>query len=87
MRVYDNGSCYTVYVSAHEVSEFKRTWPASGLPCRAMSFQFEKASGDLVDANPPNSCESASALLALSQDAQAYGLRRINRKGNDNEPV
>ncbi len=89
MRFYDNGSCYTVSVSAREVDAFKATWPGSGLPSTPVAFEFEKASGDLVDMRELSTQTRVGgpALLALSQDAQAYGLRRINRKGKDNEPV
>jgi hypothetical protein len=76
MRCYDQGSEYRVTVSAGEVWEWSRRWPCSGLdgPC---SFTFDKRNGDLVDVAHPGS-EDGPALVALSQDAQAYGCERLD---------
>ncbi len=74
MRYYDNGCFYSVAVSRAEVEAFKATWPCSGLPDRAIWFQFDKRNGDLVDIRPSDI--DGEDLLALSHDAQAYGKRR-----------
>jgi hypothetical protein len=77
MRTYDNGSFYTVTCSEHDVRDFKSTWPCSGLPTRSISFQFDKRNGDLVDIRPDSQHFDGPALVALSQDAQAYGKKRL----------
>lgn len=78
MRVRDLGAFARVTVSAVEVEEFKRSWPCSGLPSRAISFTFDRRNGDLVEVCPANLEERGAdggALLALSHDAQrAAGL-------------
>ena len=75
MRYTDNGSSFTVGVSRREVETFKAQYPCSGLPNRAISFQFEKHTGDIVDIWPDSSSFDGSGLLALSQDAQVWGLK------------
>jgi hypothetical protein len=75
MRTYDNGCFYTVQVSRREVLAFLDRWPGAGLPCRAISFQFDKRSGDLVDVCPDT--VDGPAAVALSQDAQTYGRKRL----------
>jgi hypothetical protein len=77
MRYYDNGSLYTVTVSEREVYDFASRWPCFG-PRRAMWFQFDKKSGDLIDmgGDPNQDCDQ-SGVLALSKDAQHYGESRI----------
>lgn len=77
MSTTDNGCFYTVRVSANDVYAFKRRWPGSGLPDRAIRFQFDKSNGDLVDISPDSSAFDGPDLLALSQDAQAYGARKL----------
>src|SRR3990167_5202601 len=66
MKVKDLGSDVSVTASADEVRAFKRRWPASGLPDRAITFRFQKSNGDLVDVYPSVDGEAA---VALSQDA------------------
>ena len=77
MRAYDNGSFYSVSVSAREVGAFKSTWPCSGLPERSLWFQFSKNNHDLVDL-AGNGDYDGDDLLALSQDAQRYARQRLN---------
>ena len=79
MRVFDNGIFYTVTVSSREVEDFADTWPCSGLEFKPVTFQFDKRNGDLVDSNYDRHHPSADggALFALSQDAQAYGAKRL----------
>jgi hypothetical protein len=76
MRYRDNGSLFSVNVSAQEVARFKNGYPCSGLPTKAFWFQFDKRNGDLVDVSPSN--VDGPAVLALSQDAQAYGLSKLS---------
>ena len=69
MKTIDNGCYVTVKVSAREVEEFRHRFPCSGVPERALWFQFHKRTGDLVDMSPClHDCDGAG-LLALSQDA------------------
>jgi hypothetical protein len=79
MHVYDNGSLYSVAVSAAEVREFAARWPCSGMryATRGIRFQFEKSNGDLVDISGERGTYDGSATLALSQDAQAFGARQL----------
>lgn len=75
MRAYDNGCLYTVTVSAAEVHAFNQTWPCSSLPERSIWFQFDKRNGDIVDLHPYSI--DGPEVVALSQDAQAYGRKRL----------
>lgn len=79
MRVFDNGSFYSVSVSQSEVETFKDNWPCSYLPDRAVTFQFDKRNGDLVDIWPYRVAHlfDGPAALALAEDAQAYGRKRL----------
>ena len=73
MKYVNCGACYNVVVSRREVEIFKRSYPCSGLPDRAITFQFDKRNGDLVDIWPNSHTFDGSGLVALSHDAQAYG--------------
>src|SRR5262245_35488043 len=79
MRVYDNGSFYSVSVSRSEVETFKDRWPCSGLPDRGVTFQFDKRNGDLVDITPYRYAHlfDGDAALALCEDAQTYGRKKL----------
>jgi len=82
MRVYDNGSFFSVSLNENEIAAFRRRWPASGLgSLRSAWFQFEKRNGDLVDmkCNGRSVCEAfnGSALSALSSDAQCAGAKKL----------
>lgn len=68
--VLDGGAFVSVTMSAREVAAFKRSWPASGLPDRAITFEFDKSNGDLVDLRPRS--VDGSAAVALSEDAWAH---------------
>ena len=80
MKYIDNGCFFTVKVTRDEVERFKSTWPCSGLPERALWFQFDKRNGDLVDMGGAGNYDG-SDLLALSQDAQKWGdeIARVER--------
>jgi len=79
MRVYDNGCFYSVTVSRREVEDFAASWPCCSLPLRAITFQFDKRNGDLVDILPYSIAVQVdgSEALALSQTAQAYGKKTL----------
>lgn len=79
MRVYDNGAFYTVAVYAGEVRRFNDSWPGSRLPNRAITFEFDKSNGDLVDILPHDIADEVDGpeAVALSQDAQKYGRERL----------
>lgn len=81
MRVIDNGSSYTVQMSRREVEIFKSQFPCSGVPSRGIWFQFDKQNGDLVDMPSWAGNYDGAGLVALSQDAQAYGEKHY-RKGD-----
>lgn len=77
VRVYDNGSLYSISVGQQEISAFRRRWPGSGLfDLRSLWAQFDKRNGDLVDtkANGRYSTErfDGPALLALIDDMRVY---------------
>lgn len=72
----------TVLVSEQNIRDFRAQWPCSGLPSEGFCVSFEFArNGDLVDINwftdegidaaEPDGADGP-ALLALSQDAQAF---------------
>ena len=79
MRFYDNGSGYSVTVTRREVEDFARRWPCCSLPRHAITFCFDKRSGDLVDILPERIAHKVDGpeALALSNDAQAYGIKRL----------
>ena len=79
MQVFDNGAFYTVTVTRSEVGAFRQSWPCSGLNFRPVTFQFDKKDGDLVDSNDERNHPDAdgAAIVALSQDAQKYGAKRL----------
>jgi len=79
MRVYDNGAYFTVAVYASEVRTFNQGWPASGLPDRSIAFQFDKASGDLVDVMPAEIADQVDGpeAVALSEDAGNFGRKAL----------
>ena len=78
-RVFDNGYFYTVTVSAQHVADFADTWPCSGLSYKAVTFQFKKSNGDLVDTNNqvnhPNA--DGDVMTALADDAMHVGASRL----------
>lgn len=78
MRAYDNGAFYSVSVGAREIADFADRWPCSGLrSLRSVWFQFDRRNGDLVDLKATGPYEDGPAMLALSQDAQAYARKRL----------
>jgi hypothetical protein len=76
MRYYDNGSLYTVTVSEREVSDFASRWPCFG-PRRAMWFQFEKRTGDLIDMGGDSEDHDGYGVGVLADVAKDYGASRI----------
>lgn len=81
MRYFDNGSLFTVQCSRADVEAFKRSYPCSGLPNVPIAFQFDKRNGDIVDIvyRRDSAGFDGPGLLALSQDAQAYGQAKQHR--------
>lgn len=80
MKAHDNGSFFSVSISAQDVAAFKDNWPCSGLPEKRIWAQFDKRNGDLVDLAPSNLEErgaDGSALLALLQDAQNFAAKKL----------
>ncbi len=79
MRVRSQGAFFSVSVSRIEVENFKRHWPCSNLPDRAVTFQFDKRNGDLVDIWPYRYAAQfdGPAAVALSHDAQECGQKHL----------
>jgi len=77
MKYQDNGCFHSVTVSRDEVEAFKEQWPCSGIPSRSVWFQFDKRNGDLVDMRPSLESSDGGAVVAMSQDAQAFALKRL----------
>jgi len=76
MRVFDNGCFYTVQCSAADVEAFAYRWPCFG-SCRAVAFQFDKRNGDLIDVSRSTAQNDGAGILALAEDAQAYGRKKL----------
>ena len=68
MRYHDNGSLYSVNISAREVEAFARRWPCFG-SCCAIWAQFQKSNGDLVDMEGADGMDGGG-VMALLQDVQ-----------------
>ena len=82
MTYFDNGSLFTVTVSAREVEDFAARWPCSGLALKALTFNFEKSNGDLLYSNDARNHPDADrgAIVALAVDAESYGRKKIARR-------
>lgn len=76
MRVYDNGSMFTVSCSRNDVEQFARQWPCFGR-IEPLWFQYEKRNGDLVDTNQRDGRQDGSGVVALSDDAMRYGAAKL----------
>ena len=80
MKAFDNGCFFSVQCDRFDVMAFKEQWPCNGMPDSPIWFQFDKRNGDLVDMKPSNWEErgaDGSAMVALSEDAQNYGIKRL----------
>ena len=77
MRAHDNGSLFSVSISAADVADFKAHWPCSGLTGRPVWAQFEKRNGDLVDLRHDPRDADGAALVALIADGQNYAARML----------
>lgn len=80
MKAYDNGSFFSVTVTRAEVDAFARRWPCCSLPDAAITFQFAKSNGDLVDIAPYRIADQVDGpeAVALAEDARAYGRKKLN---------
>ncbi len=76
MRAFDNGCFFTVLCSEFDVSAFADRWPCFGKR-RSLWFQFDKRNGDLVDTNQVDGEQDGAGVVALADDAKAYGIRRL----------
>jgi hypothetical protein len=83
MQTFDNGSFYSVTVTRREIEAFAARWPCSGMrsPKRALTFQFEKKNGDLVDITGESEGYDQGAVSALADDAKKYGAKKLNLEG------
>ena len=85
MRTFDNGCFFSVTCTCDDVERFANMWPCSGFRYGdTVWFQFDKQNGDLVDLEYRNTGRPADdsrvdggAIVALSQDAQRYGAKRL----------
>lgn len=75
MRAHDHGAFVRVTVSENEVDDFADHWPCFGVR-RALSFTYDKKSGDLVDLLGDDGMDEAG-VLALSHDASNYAAKRL----------
>ena len=77
MKAKQVGAIIRVLVSRADVVTFNRSWPCSNLPARPFWFEFW-ANGDMCDYGPESvhGKHDGPALLALSNDAQAYAVSR-----------
>jgi hypothetical protein len=71
-RSKDLGAYIRVTMTAADVARFKSRWPASGLPDRAIWFEFQRKNGDLVDISPGSDKFDGPALAALADDAKKF---------------
>jgi hypothetical protein len=74
MRLREEGSFYTVFVSEREVWEWNRRWPCSSLQGR-QSFTFDRR-GNLADRSGEGDGPEA---VALCQDAHEHAFARGER--------
>lgn len=78
MRLFDNGSFYTVSYSEIDSKDFSSRWPCSTVRGRG-SFQFQRSNGDLIDATgTAASGDDGADWVAFSQDCQQYGLKKLS---------
>jgi hypothetical protein len=69
-----------VTFSKKYVEDFKRRWPASGLPSKSLWFEMDHE-GNLVDIGPGDTEKfDGPALLALSEDAKEIWMRSRSKK-------
>jgi hypothetical protein len=87
MKAYNQGAFFRVTCSESDIEAFAAHFPCSGFRYgdRA-SFTFDTRNGDLVDLQVVHAFAGAvdrdgPGLLALSQDAHAYGMKRLFGKG------
>lgn len=79
MRVFDNGCFFSVVVTSTEVYAFARRWPCFGSD-DAVTFQFDKSNGDLVDIMPAGRSDKSdgTGMCALADDAKAHGIAMLH---------
>lgn len=69
---------YSVSVGEREILDFCFSWPCAGLDhLRSVRFTFQ--GDDLVDIVCRGSFQDGYAMVALSQDAQRYGVERMKK--------
>lgn len=76
MKLYDNGSLYTVSYSSDDARAFADRWPCSTVRGSG-SFQFQKSNGDLVDVTGSAARNDGDDWAAFSQDCQAFAENRF----------
>lgn len=74
MRVYDNGSYFTVSYNRDDAAEFSARWPTSTVRGKGY-FEYDKRNGDLVGAGGSAERGDGPDWLAFSEDLQWYGER------------
>lgn len=71
METIDKGSIYAVSLTKSDVEEFASRWPCFG-PCRGLTFEYEKSTGDLVGIIGNDSDMDPAGVTALSKDCQDF---------------
>ena len=72
------GDSVSVRVSRWEVNSFAEDWPCCNLPDRAITFRFDRKSGDLVDVfGAPSTELYCGELEALCEDAKKFAAEKI----------
>ncbi len=77
---------FDVVVTANGVGSFANSWPCSGLSDGPIRFEFDSG-GNLVGI-PYGDSERAdgSAMVALSEDAQAFGDKAMDKRRKQAQP-
>ena len=77
VRCRDKGSTVGINISENAVWYWKRRWPASGMPDKALWFEVEKRNGDLIYiSNGRWEQADGSAVGAMMNDAMAVCAKR-----------
>lgn len=77
MRVYDNGSLFTVTFTENDTRKFSAAWGACCPVKGRGSFQFDKKNGDLADATGAAMRGDGYEWRAFSEDCQNWGEEKL----------
>ncbi|MGH9406779.1 MAG: hypothetical protein ACRD3D_13205 [Terriglobia bacterium] len=71
----ESGSCVRVTMTPDEVADFNSRWPGGDLGETEIAFDFDGATGELLEAIAPKGASNA-ALLALAEEARGAALEQ-----------